>query len=249
MLWKIGFAFLGVFSIGYYAVICVVLKKWNSTFSRFWLMAGILCFAGIKMMDMDGISTVIQTGTCILAFLFLVTEGIIIREMFRTCQKECRYLIVLGAQVNGRTITDSLRRRLDCALQYLEHHPGTRVIVSGGQGEGEDRTEAEAMEEYLLCHGIEAQRIFQEDRSGTTRENLLYSLKLIEDRTETVGIVSNNFHLYRACRYARQLGYADPCPIRAGCHPVLFANYMVRECLAVWKMWAIKVLTKNLTVL
>ena len=170
-------------------------------------------------------------------------------EQCHNRQKECHYLIILGAQVNGRRITDSLQRRLDCALSYLSRHPKTRVVVSGGQGEKEERTEADAMEEYLLCHGIEKHRIILEERSRTTRENLLYSMELIGDRTEPVGIVSNNFHLYRACSYARQLGYTDPCPVKADCHPVLFMNYMVRECLAVWKMWMIKLLTKNLTVL
>ena len=52
-----------------------------------------------------------------------------------------------------------------------------------------------------------------------------------------VGIVSNNFHMYRALRYARKLGYQHPCPIAASCHPVLLLNYMTREFFAVWKMW------------
>ena len=51
------------------------------------------------------------------------------------------------------------------------------------------------------------------------------------------GIVSNNFHVYRACRYARKLGYQKVYPVPAGCHPVLFVNYAVREVFAVWKMW------------
>ena len=249
MLWKIALIFLGIISITYYVVICAVLKKWDSTFSRFCLIAGIICLAATKAVDVSGFSYVVKVGIAFLAGIFLLTEGIIVRGMFCNRQKECHYLIILGAQVNGRRITDSLQRRLDCALSYLSRHPKTRVVVSGGQGEKEERTEADAMEEYLLCHGIEKHRIILEERSRTTRENLLYSMELIGDRTEPVGIVSNNFHLYRACSYARQLGYTDPCPVKADCHPVLFMNYMVRECLAVWKMWMIKLLTKNLTVL
>ena len=45
----------------------------------------------------------------------------------------------------GRKITDSLKRRLDCALAYLTEHPDVHVIVSGGQGKGEEVTEAYAM--------------------------------------------------------------------------------------------------------
>ena len=46
---------------------------------------------------------------------------------------------------------------------------------------------------------------------------------------EPVGIVSNNFHLYRACLLAESFGYRKACPMAAGCHPVLLINYMVRE--------------------
>ena len=54
------------------------------------------------------------------------------------------YLIVLGAQVKGRKITDSLRRRLEKAQFYLVKHKDMKAIVSGGQGKGEEITEAEA---------------------------------------------------------------------------------------------------------
>ena len=61
--------------------------------------------------------------------------------------------------------------------------------------------------------------------------------KLIEDVDTPVGIVSNNFHVYRGCRYAKYAGFKNPFPIAASCHPLLFPNYFVRECFAVWKLW------------
>ena len=60
-----------------------------------------------------------------------------------------RWIIVLGAQVRGRKITDSLKRRLDCASEYLKEHPEVHVIVSGGQGKDEEVTEAYAMARYI----------------------------------------------------------------------------------------------------
>ena len=50
-------------------------------------------------------------------------------------------------------------------------------------------------------------------------------------------ILSNNFHLYRACRMAKKLGYQKVLPVAASCHPLLFINYMMREVVAVWKLW------------
>ena len=64
--------------------------------------------------------------------------------------------------------------------------------------------------------------------------------KLIENADTPVGIVSNNFHVYRGCRYAKYAGFKNPFPIAASCHPLLFPNYFVRECFAVWKLWVKK---------
>jgi len=66
---------------------------------------------------------------------------------------------------------------------------------------------------------------------------LKFSKRYMNCKEADVGIVSNNFHLYRACAYARRLGYGHPYPLAASCHPALLVNYMVRECFAVWKMW------------
>ncbi len=108
-----------------------------------------------------------------------------------------RWIIVLGAQVRGRKITDSLKRRLDCASEYLKEHPDVHVIVSGGQGKDEEVTEAYAMARYLECEGLDRRRIVQEDVSVNTLENLKFSRNLIADVDTPVGIVSNNFHVYR----------------------------------------------------
>lgn len=228
---------LGAVCLLYYAVICIALKKWNSTFSIFWLAAGLgfwlYDYAAFRL----GIDTAAKMALLLPMALFAATELRIVMGMFPRGQKEYDHLIVLGAHVEGRKITDSLCRRLNKALEYLRDHPGTRVVVSGGQGRGEDVTEARAMEEYLISKGIAPERIVREDASATTRENLEFSKRYIDYGKANVGIVSNNFHLYRACAYARRLGYGHPYPLAAGCHPVLLVNYMARECFAVWKMW------------
>ena len=109
------------------------------------------------------------------------------------------------------------------------------MIVSGGQGKGEDITEAEAMAEYLTVHGIDRGRVILEKRSRTTMQNLEFSAEFLHRDSDLVGIVSNNFHLYRACQMAKKLGYQKAFPMAASCHQLLYVNYMVREVLAVWK--------------
>ena len=93
--------------------------------------------------------------------LFLVVESQIVAASLRQPEPGADYVIVLGAQVRGTRVTRTLRYRLNAAAQYLRTNPETQVIVSGGQGTGEDISEAAAMAAYLLEQGIAAERIIQ----------------------------------------------------------------------------------------
>ena len=114
-------------------------------------------------------------------------------QCFRVTTGKTDCIIVLGAQVKGIKITDSLKRRLDRAVRYLREFPETKVIVSGGKGPGEDITEADAMGDYLISCGIDPGRIVRENRSASTRENLRYSGKYTDPEHDSVGIVTNGF--------------------------------------------------------
>lgn len=251
MLWQIIFLAAGILSLIYYGAICIALKKWDSTFSRFWLASGILGIAGSVWVRLYGMPCILEALIGIAVCFLLIAEMKIITGMCRKplenraerlekdeeTESGIGWIIVLGAQVRGRKITDSLKRRLDSALEYLKEHPDVHVIVSGGQGKDEEVTEAYAMAHYLESAGIDSRRIVQEDASVNTLENLRFSRKLIADVDTPVGIVSNNFHVYRGCVYAKRAGFKHPFPIAADCHPLLFPNYFVRECFAVWKLW------------
>ena len=82
------------------------------------------------------------------------------------------------------------------------------IIPSGGQGSDERVSEARAMSDYLIAHGIPADHILLEDRSTTTRENLLYSRQIIDNRQSSgrVALVSSNYHIYRCLLLARDVG-------------------------------------------
>ena len=58
------------------------------------------------------------------------------------------YVIVLGARVRGAKISNSLKQRLDRAIEYSEEYPNTVLVLSGGKGPGEEISEARAMYEY-----------------------------------------------------------------------------------------------------
>ena len=74
-------------------------------------------------------------------------------------------VVVLGCKVNGRDPSLMLQRRLEAALPYIKDHPEVPCIVSGGQGNNEEISEAQAMKEWLIQYGVPESQIYLEDRS------------------------------------------------------------------------------------
>lgn len=148
------------------------------------------------------------------------------------------YLIVLGAGVNGTVPSLSLRDRLNAAAAYLKEHPDCVAIVSGGQGPGEDITEAEAMETALIAAGIAPERIIPEDKATSTEENLRFSFALIGDPAEaTVAVLSSEYHLCRAKLLAQRQGetvYGIPARTSK---PLLRLGYFIREAFGMAYIW------------
>ena len=56
------------------------------------------------------------------------------------------YIIVLGAGVIGARVTPLLAARIDKGIELLHYNPDAMLIMSGGQGPGEDIAECEAMQ-------------------------------------------------------------------------------------------------------
>ena len=125
--------------------------------------------------------------------------------------------------------------RLDEAYEYLVENENTICIVSGGQGGNEPCTEAEGMYRYLVDRGISPSRIMMEDQSTDTSENIAYSAKLIGDYSAGVGIVTNNFHVFRGVQLARHQGFENVCGIAARSNVYFQLNNMVREFFGILK--------------
>lgn len=234
---------LGILCLFYYGVITLYAGI-GTAFAWFWISAGIcLIVLGfvvrymmkneIKLPDPIRVVflAVITIGMCI----FILLEGILIYYSSKEADPKAEYLIVLGAQVRGTTITKSLKKRLDTAVTYLSENPETKVIVSGGQGPGEDITEAGAMKEYLISKGIAEDRIMKEDRSTDTNENIRYSKELIKDKNSSVVIVTNGFHIFRATGIAKKQGFTQVQGLAAPSDRILTINYYVREAVGVLK--------------
>ena len=145
------------------------------------------------------------------------------------------YIIVLGAQMKADGPSRVLKMRLDKAYDYLMENPDTRVIVSGGQGSDEHVSEAQGMYDYLVEKGIDAERILREDQSRNTSQNIEFSSAFLDKENDSVGIVTNNFHIFRATHIAKKSGYRQVCGIAAPSELSMQGNNMLREFMGVMK--------------
>ena len=167
--------------------------------------------------------------------LFTVLETMVVRGSFADeSDAPVSAVIVLGAGVNGETPSLTLRTRIDAAAAYLEEHPDVPVVLSGGQGPGEALTEAECMRRALVRRGVDESRLYPEERSTSTQENLRYSRAILEelgvDPAQRVAIVTSDFHLCRA----RLMWGGDTAAVPAHLPSALYfqcltVNYFIRE--------------------
>ena len=167
-----------------------------------------------------------------------ITEILVIKASFGTPHDNVDYLLVLGAKVRTTGPSASLWDRIYAAEAYLKEHPDTIAIVSGGQGEDEPWTEAEVMYAELVYAGIDPERIWMEDRATSTWENINFALELIEEKTgsrpETLGILSSEYHLFRASLFAKECGVGFVgVPARTS-RMGQTINHFIREVAGVW---------------
>ena len=176
---------------------------------------------------------------CAGALLFCGVEGAILTQYHAQARAGADYCIILGAQWKTTGPSEVLRRRLDKAVEYLLANPDTKVIVSGGKGGNEPVAEAVGMYRYLIEAGIEAERIQVEDQSSNTYENLVFSGELLDKENDSVVIVTNNFHVFRAMGIARKQGYGNVEGLAADSVLGMGPNNLLREFFGVLKDFAV----------
>ena len=153
-----------------------------------------------------------------------ITGALILRAGGAKKEPDCECIIVLGHRDRSGTIGATMEERIEKAACYLHDHPKTQAILSGGEGE------ARYMFQALAAAGIEKSRLIMEEQSTSTWQNLKYSLPLAGEKT--VGILSSEFHLFRAKLYIK--GRKIPLiPAKTQNFP-RWAHNFCREIAGVW---------------
>ena len=230
------FGILGILCLIYYGVI-VIYSGAGTSFSAIWIVLalGFFIMAAVgkfypRIRDRVPvqIEVAVITFFSAIAFIFIVVELLMGFGALSFQKESVNYVIVLGAQVRGNTISRTLERRLEKAVEYAAYHPNTVFVLSGGQGDDEDVTEASAMYRYMKSRGVPDYQLLLEESSRSTYENMVYSKMLITERERIrratlraamaesgyllppdeeivirIGILTSNFHELRAKGIAR----------------------------------------------
>lgn len=209
----VGFVFsalLLIYGIWFNSINSGIAALWNGTAGRLFLI----------------VTAVIAA---VISIFVIVSTVKIISAANNTPDRETT-VVVLGCQVHPTGPSLMLEERLEAAYEYLSENENIKCIVSGGQGENEVTSEAECMYNWLAEKGIDKSRLYLEDKSTTTRENLEFSKKIIEDEglCPTITIVTNDFHQYRASMIAKSLGM-ECFNVSGKTFKTVLPTYYVRE--------------------
>lgn len=220
-----------------------VMMIWSGTsFFAVWLGLGALLLGGAwavhagwwEALPLVPRRVVIGAACAVLA-VCVVTQGLAISCFGASGDDDLDCIIVLGAQVRDDSPSAVLRYRLDTAYDYLAEHPETHCIVSGGKGPNEPAPEAHVMARYLIDRGIDSSRITIEDESLNTLANIQNSMAFINPESDRIGIVTNDFHVYRGTSIAKKQGIAHVWGIAAPSNPWYLPNNLLRETFGIAK--------------
>lgn len=115
-------------------------------------------------------------------------------------------ILILGCQIKkDGTLTNLLKARVDRAIEFakMQKEKNDKDIIfvpSGGKGNDEIISEAQAMKNYLLKQGINDDNILVEDKSKNTYENIKFSNNIIKEKLKNAKIAfsTTNYHVFRA---------------------------------------------------
>ena len=217
------------FLIGFYS-------RFGLSIQWIWLVAGIALIAAGLLTSVPvprWLRYAWRTALIAGLALLVVLEGFVISGMNTTAPPGMDYLLVLGASVYADGPSPALTRRVNAVMDCLDQHPDAVIISSGGQGRNEPISEAQCIRDELIKRGVDPGRILMEDKSTNTQENMEFSKALIDRPDAAVGIVTNNFHIWRSLQHARRAGLTNVHGIAAEYTGPTLIHFMVREAISI----------------
>lgn len=215
----------------------------KATFNYVWLLAAVVFFSMylVARFAYSSISKIpkplkycIEVIVLIGLLLFIIVEAIIIFSHNNNESKDVDYIIVLGAKTYDNRPSLILQYRIEKAYEYYTMHPDAMIVASGGQGSDEIMPEALMIKNTLISMGVDESKIIVEDKSLNTDQNLKYTKDIIGTDC-SVAVVSNDFHVFRACKIANKVGFKEVNGVKAKSVWYLIPTNYVREFVGIIK--------------
>ena len=252
--------FLGIISIAYDAILILInpgtFLDIVVSFTHIWLVLGAcLIFLGIyriktghsfwriwkRWIKITFVSLASIGGTIAIINLILILNPVVVG-----IEDKADKVILLGGGIDkdGR-LPKSVITRVEKTAEYLNKNQDAICVVTGGTLKWLPYPEAPELKNQLVKRGIAPERILVEDQAKDTIQNLQFSCKMLaEFRGQSIGevlqtptaIVTSRFHLRRAERLARRIGYKNIKGIPAGCPAIYVLHSYVREICAYVKL-------------
>ena len=111
--------------------------------------------------------------------------------------------VILGAGIRDGKPTPMLRDRLLTGIELYKSGAAKKLIMSGDHG-SEDYDEVNTMKSYAVENGIPDNDIFMDHAGFSTYETIYRAREIFE--ADSIIIVSQEYHLYRALYIAERLG-------------------------------------------
>lgn len=265
---SIFFIFLGLIFTAYDFVLIIIFPGTFFdnlfSFSHIWLIPGIFFITeGIfRLKKKHSVLKLISkkvlipiSGFILICLIISVICLYFIITPEQTYAQDSDFIFILGGGIdkNGN-LSSAVINRLDIACKYLKESKNTIAVVTGGRVDFLPYPEAPEMKNYLIKNGIDKDRILCESKSQDTIQNFIYSLNLtsqtfnksLSDILQSrIIVVTSDFHLARALRIAKRIGFTNVTGLCAKTPLILIPNLYVREIAAYIKLNLRILLTGN----
>lgn len=119
----------------------------------------------------------------------------------------CDVAIILGAATSGEKVSPVYRERINHGIWLFENGYVDYLILTGGVGKGNEKSDAYVAKQYAIEKGVPEQVILIEEKSKITEENLEYAKEIMDAFSmDTAIIVSDPLHMKRAMLMAKDYG-------------------------------------------
>lgn len=236
---------VSILSLAYYGV-CIAFAYIGVSWLWIWPSLSVFCLvrAGMLIYEVKKQRNIFpkpvriawRAMVCVGLSCFIFVEAQIISQMRQESPQGLDYIIILGAAVRGDKPTSPLVLRMEKALEYMNSNPDTIAIATGGTGRNADISEAECIRRYLTENGISPERILMEEKASDTQENIRNSFAMIQNENASVGVVTSNFHVFRALLICRLEGHEGVYGVPARAYLALGIHYTVREFFGVMEL-------------